>query len=293
MEEYDMHKDERKLWQSQNFLKSPEYVGSLVDRTGIEKQDFVVEIGPGKGIITEQLSKRASRVAAIEVDEHLAKQLKEKFSKFSNVDIYQNNFLHWDLPRYPYKVFANIPFNMTADILNKLLFADNPPEAAYLILQDKAAGRFIGPPYRPMSQVSTLIRPFFDVGVLEKISKKQYYPEPAVNTVLTSFRKKIKPEVELDQRKLYNDFVVYGFNQWKPTFAEAMKGIYSNRQLDIMLRDYNLRDLKPSELNTEQWVGAFQTFLQYVPKDKQDLIRGAEKRLRNKQSSMQKQHRTR
>lgn len=293
MGERGVGKDDRQLWQSQNYLRSSEYVSGLLNATDINKGDVVVEIGPGKGIITEQLSKRALRVIAVEADRGLVAELRGKFSKSKNVEIVGSDFLRWDLPRYSFKVFANIPFNMTSDMVSKLLFADNPPTSTYLIMQDKAAGRFMGPPKGPMSQMSALLMPFFDMGVVERIDRSRFYPSPSVDAVLARFIKKQNPVIEFSQRNKYKDFVVYGFNQWKPTFAESFRGIFTSRQLDILASSYGIRNLKPSELSADQWVSAFGSFAKFVPMERQNEVRGAEKRLRGKQKSMTKWHRTR
>ena len=112
--------DDRQIWQSQNFLKRPEFVANLVDLTNLTNKDLVVEIGPGKGIITKELSKKAGKVIAVEKDRKLATNLQLSFHNIPQVEIIETDFMRWQLPKEPYKVFSNIPFNMTADIVKKL-----------------------------------------------------------------------------------------------------------------------------------------------------------------------------
>ena len=278
---------------SQNFLKDSDYVSSLIDKTSIGTQDLVVEIGPGKGIITQQLARRARKVIGVELDPNLAKELKSMFSGTENVNVVQADFLKWNLPEEPYKVFANIPFNMTADIINKLLVAKNPPDATYLIIQDNAAARFIGPPQGPISQASIQLQPFYEMAVISKIDRKQFTPVPNVDVVMAKFEQKREPDINPQQRQLYRDFVVYGYNQWKPTLLQAFKSVFSGKQLDIMDRNLKLGNLKPSEVDVNQWVGMFDVFVKLVPQDKKILIIGSEGNLKNKQSGMKKQYRTR
>ncbi|WP_276612745.1 ribosomal RNA small subunit methyltransferase A, partial [Klebsiella pneumoniae] len=111
---------------SQNFLHNTKLVEDLLFKSNITKEDFVVEIGPGKGIITKALSKICKAVTAIEFDSVLADKLTHEF-KSSNVSIIEADFLKYNLPDHNYKVFSNIPFNITASILNKLLDSENPP----------------------------------------------------------------------------------------------------------------------------------------------------------------------
>lgn len=283
----------RKLSHSQNFLKNPGFVRGLIEKANINEGDYVVEIGSGKGIITLELSKTAGRVIGVEIDSGLARNLRTRFSKANNVEIIEADFLTWELPKRPYKVFANIPFNMTADIVNRLLSSSNPPEVAYLIMQDKAAGRFMGPPFGSRSQISTSLQPFYDMDIVVKINRREFSPVPNINAVLARFQKKENPLVSFKQQQAYRDFVVYGYNQWKPTLTEALEGIFSRKQLSIMERSYHLRGLKPSEVDVEQWMGIFDTFMKYVPDNKKKLVIGAERRQKTKQAGMQKEYRTR
>ena len=292
MVEMLMRKDSRKLSHSQNFLKSPEYVGSLIDRTDIGNDDLVVEIGPGKGIITEALAKRAGRVIGVEFDSELAVELKNQFLNYPNVEIVEDDFLTWDLPRGPYKVFANIPFNMTADIVNKLLTGQNPPEATYLVMQDKAAERFIGQPVGSNSQASILLQPFYDIGIFTRIERSQFEPRPSVDAVLARFEKRSQQKVDPKNRQLYRDFVIYGYNQWQPTVLDAFRKIFSGEQLKTMAEKLGISGLKPTEITIEQWLGMFESFLKYVPQARKGQVRGEEKRLAAKHMGRQKLHRT-
>ena len=104
---------------TQTFLHSKELVKHLIDICDVNLEDVVVEIGPGKGIITNELSSIASKVIAVEFDEELYKRLKNKFQGNNKVDIIYGDILNFT-PRVPnYCVFSSIPFNITAEILNK------------------------------------------------------------------------------------------------------------------------------------------------------------------------------
>lgn len=285
--------DERRLSHSQNFLKSGSYVKRLLELTDISKEDLVVEIGPGKGIITTELSKKAGKVVAVEVDANFAQSLRQRFHHDLKIEIVEADFLNWELPSESYKVFANIPFNMTADIVNKLLFADNSPSSTFLFMQDKAAIRFMGQPAGQNSQIAIFLQPFYEMKVEANIPRHQFFPKPSINIVLVSFKKKLNPLVDLSEKRPYWDFVAYGYNQWQPTIIDAFAGVFSSYQLKIVAKNLKLDSLKPSQLLVDQWVGLFKTFLRFVPKNKQAVVNNAVNRLRRKQVGMVKQHRTR
>jgi 23S rRNA (adenine-N6)-dimethyltransferase len=268
-------------------------VRSLVEKSNIGKRDTVVEIGPGKGIITEQLANRCNRVIGIEYDHSLIAGLKNKFENFDNIEIVEGDFLKWDLPNYPYKVFSNIPFNMTADIVTKLLGSKNSPESTYLIMQDKAAERFIGEPVSNNSQTSISLKPFYDMDIVQRINREQFTPIPKVNTVLTEFIKKECPEISNSNYQEYRDFVTYGFNQWKPTIVEAFKNIFSYKQTKIIKENLNLANLKPTELTIKQWIELFKIYMTYVPDAKKKEVKGYESYFNSKHKGIKKEHRTR
>ncbi len=285
--------DGRKLSHSQNFLKSRKFVESLLDKTNINSNDLVVEIGPGKGIITHQLLAHAGRVLTIEIDEKLASSLHMIFGKNQNLNIVNADFLKWQLPKGPYKVFANIPFNMTADILKKLVADKNPPKVAYLIMQDKAAERFIGEPLVKDSQTSILLKPWFEMKIIEHIDREEFIPTPSVNAVLFMFQKKAIPLINSQLEQLFRDFVVYGYNQWKPTILEALEKVFSPKQRNILSKELRIKDIKPSDLKIEHWLKLFDSFIKYVSEDKKGLVKEAEQKLKAQQNKLQKQHRTR
>lgn len=285
--------ESRKLSHSQNFLKGHGFVADLIGMTNLGSGDLVVEIGSGKGIITEELSKKVGKVIGIEYDSTLASNLKLKFSSYPNVEIIQADFLNWSLPTQPYKVFANIPFNMISDIVNKLFTSTSSPDVTYLIMQDKAAERFIGKPLGPDSQVSILLKPFYDMSIVTKIDRRNFEPMPNVNVVLAKFEKKKNPKINLNERQLYRDFVIYGYNQWQPTVTDSFRKVFTDKQLAILSKGLKIAGSKPSQLSIDQWVGLFDSFMKYVPEERKGIIKGSENRLRLKQSNMQKQHRTR
>ncbi|MBP9781043.1 23S ribosomal RNA methyltransferase Erm [Candidatus Woesebacteria bacterium] len=285
--------NDRKISHSQNFLKNPEFVKSLIHQTDINNGDLVVEIGPGKGIITGFLKDVAANVIGIEVDKQLFDNLKSKFNGFPSVNIINTDFLQWNLPLSPYKVFSNIPFNMTTDIVTKLLNSRNSPVISYLIMQDKAAERFLGDPYGKNTQMSILVNPYYETSIVTKINRNQFSPVPNIDAVLVRFQKRNNPLVKPEHSQLFRDFVVYGYNQWKPTVLESFEKIFSPKQRSILQSTLHIQRAKPSDLNLEQWLALFDSFNKYTDESKKKIVSGAENKLKIQQSKLQKLHRTR
>lgn len=287
------HPQKRKTLHSQNFLKNDGFVEDLIQKSVINNNDLVVEIGSGKGIITKSLSNHAKQVLAIEIDKNLVNYTTTQLRNCSNVQVIHTDFLKWTLPTEPYKVFSNIPFNRTADIVSKLFNNGNPPVVAYLIMQNKAAERFVGFPVATNTQVSILLKILFEVEVVTKISRQQFEPAPQVDATLVRFQKRKTPLLKENLTQQFRDFVVYGYNQWKPTTLGAFKRIFSNKQRSIIEVQLDIKGAKPSDLTLEQWLSLFDIFIKHVPQNKKVLVKGAEEELLNQQSKLIKQHRTR
>ncbi|KKQ36473.1 MAG: rRNA (Adenine-N(6)-)-methyltransferase [Candidatus Woesebacteria bacterium GW2011_GWA1_37_7] len=283
----------QKLWQSQNFIRRPELVSDLLKETDIGKDDLVVEIGPGKGVITRKLAEIARKVVAVEKDPRLVNKLKAEFSESPNVNIVEADFLTWHPSDEPHKVFSNIPFQATADIVAKITTPPNTPEESFLIVQKEAAERFIDSPHKPKTQAAVLLEPFYETTVVRSIDRREFEPVPNVDAVLARFRKREKPLIDENKRQSFRDFVIYGFNQWQPTIGKSLSKVFSERQLNRMEHDLDLEGLKPSEVTAEKWRELYKRYEAYVPEDKKRAVRGEEKRLREKQKTMQKSHRTR
>src|ERR1044071_8590096 len=123
----------RQIFLAQNFLKSRKVVRRLVDKAEFSKTDIVYEIGAGRGIITAELARAAARVIAIEKDPRLVRQLRLRFCAQNRVQIVEQDFLKHRIEERDYKVFASIPFNLTAQIVRKILYEKPSRTEAYLI----------------------------------------------------------------------------------------------------------------------------------------------------------------
>lgn len=283
---------ERAIEHSQNFIRHPQLVRQILELSNVSSADLVVEIGPGTGMITRELVKTAGRVIAIERDRRFSERLLE-INGSGNFQLVIDDFMKWQLPRENYKVFSNIPFNYTADIVSKLTTSDRKPTDIYLIMQESAAHRFIGRPYEKNSQISIMLSIEFSVEIMRQIDRNFFEPRPSVNIVFAHFTKRTTPLMSIASLQDFRDFVVYGYNQWSPTIIDAFRKIFTHRQRAIVVRSMNLTGLKPSDLNTEQWIQLYHSYNEYVDENRKNLVRGSEKRLRKNQSELIKQHRTR
>ena len=131
---------------SQNLYTNKEKLKEIIKLSEINFSDIVLDIGAGTGIIAEELSRYAKQVIAYELDQKYFKKLEEKFNNSSNIILKNENFLNIELPRKEFKIFSNIPFFITTDIINKITDVNSKLEEAFLFVQKESAERFAGEP---------------------------------------------------------------------------------------------------------------------------------------------------
>ena len=176
---------------SQHFLKNPRLALILIGHSNLKKRDLVVEIGAGSGVITSALSKRVRKVIAIEPDGDTAKKLRENLARrgCDNVEVIEKDFLNYELPEEPYKVFSNPPFHLSSAIVHKLIESSNPPEAFYLILQKQFALKLLNTDRHYTSQLGLQLIQKYQTRIRLPLKPTDFTPPPAVPTVLFEAKK--------------------------------------------------------------------------------------------------------
>lgn len=279
---------------SQNFLKNTELVKNLVSKSSVSKEDTVLEIGAGEGIITAELLNKAGSVIAFEVDKHFFEKLEKKFQGNVSLQLKLEDFLSTDLPTYPYKVFSNIPFNLTSAIIKKLTFENNPPGDAYLIIQKEAALKFAGKPLDSKnSQLSVLLYPWFEIKSIYSFKSGDFHPRPNVEIVLVQIKQRQDPFVEYNKRQEYEDFVTFTFNQFKPNIAEGLSSVLGKQNILTLAKKQGFSsEVKPSELNFRDWISLFKAFSGTSPRQ-QLIVKGSFSKQLKQQENIEKVNRTR
>ena len=244
---------------AQNFLRDPKQVRRLVWMSSIGPSDTVYEIGPGNGIITAALARVANRVIAIERDPELVRRLRERFRVLENVEIVEQDFLGYLFQTRANKVFANIPYNITAQILRKILDKRSHLDEAYLILQKEAAQKISGSPKETL--VSILAKPCFEFRILCRLKRTDFRPVPNVDSVLLSITRRPRPLLQTQDVTLFREFVEYGFRRWKPNLKLAYKHVFTYTRWKRMARELHFPiNATPTELTFEQWVELYRRF---------------------------------
>lgn len=232
----------RKYQYAQHFLASPRTVAELIGHSNIRKNDTVVDLGAGSGVIASVLARRAKNVIAVEMEPEALKKLRQNMAELHNVDVVKADIAEVALPTEGYKVFSNIPFNLSADTVRRLTTEKVAPKSIYLIVQKQFAQKVVMSDRHFTSQLGAEISPWWQTRVRKPLRKTDFTPPPAVDTVLLEIKPRLEallPEADKDS---YRRFITACYTR-QNIFAELPReqaGISAER--------------KPSELTSEQWV---------------------------------------
>jgi 23S rRNA (adenine-N6)-dimethyltransferase len=277
-------------WHTQNFLRDPALARTLIDWAGLRDTDLVYEIGAGTGTITAALADRCRVVIANEIDGPLCEGLRSRFAERPSVQIRCGDFRSEPLPTGPYKVFANPPFDITSEIIAKLVGAARPPDDAFLVVQREAAARYRG--LRDETLVGLLLKPFFAPSVVHRFRRDDFVPKPSVETVMLRLRKRGPPLVAPEYAQAYRDLVVSGFTAWRPTIGEALARPLGDRAARRLFDAAALDPaLRPTQVPFGAWLRLFAAF-SGMPDALRSRVGGAEARLRRQQSHIRNGHRS-
>lgn len=281
---------------SQNFINNNDIINECFRYVSIPEGGVVIEIGGGKGIITEKLVELFKNIIVVEFDKNLFEVLKKKFMSFSHVQIENTDFLTYPLPKEEFNIIANIPFNITSDIIRKITGEGSDMQHAYLIMQKSAALKFV-PEYPGVgtSLLSNLIQIRYSIQYLLTIDRKNFSPQPKHDASLIHFRSKNK-SVFLDkkQEELFRDFLCFMFTRSRPFIADAMSALFSRKIVNQILQKSKIKtSSRIKTLQFEEWLLLFRN-IDFVSNKKILLvIKGKHKKLINEQRKLQKIHRTR
>lgn len=248
---------------SQNFLIDGNIVRKIVDLAHIQKGDFVLEIGPGPGVLTEELLLRGARVLAIEKDRGFAKQL-ERFQEKGDLTIIEGDILETDLEnvlknakaKTPVKVLSNLPYHITTPIIAKLLTAKILFSMILVMVQEEVARRFVGrPKTKDYSSISLFLAFFADVRYEFKVKKSCFLPMPKVDSAVVLLTLKTPPLSDEDEQKKFLIFVRTAFNQRRKMLRSALDKLYPKVSVQEALEKSSLSiNARAEELTLEEFL---------------------------------------
>lgn len=206
----------------QNFLVDKKYLKQITASCGVRKTDSVLEIGPGLGALTEPLSLACKRLIAVEFDKGLYFILKRNFANFKNVEIIHENILKYKL-RSKFKVIGNLPYYIASAIIAYLIDNRKYVESAFVTVQKEVAERLIALPGRKSyGSLSCYVQFYCKPKVLINISRRAFYPQPAVESALLSLQFYKSPSIRVKDEGLFFKVIKAAFSKRRKTILNAM-----------------------------------------------------------------------
>ena len=252
----------------QNFLKDERVARRVVAESGVGKDDLVVELGAGGGMLTRQLARASRWVVAVERDPHWAAELRKRFSNLDNVWVVQGDALTVGLPNEPFVVVANVPFNATTAILHRLLDDPTAPlRAAHLLVQKQVALKHARS--TPTTLKTLYWSPWHRFSTSLELPADAFRPKPQVDACLMVAAKRGPPLVEPEYRHLFRAFVRRAFEGRGNSVGETLRPFFTKPQLRRLATDnvFSL-DSSPSMLAVHQWASVFDSMILMTPRDR-------------------------
>jgi len=228
----------------QNFLKSEMALKKIIETGEIKPDDIILEIGPGKGKLTEKLLEKAELVIAVEKDRELFEFLKIKFEKEiteKKLFLIREDILKFEITKLTrqdlasYKIIANIPYNITGAILKKFLTEKNQPSLMILMLQHEVAQRIIATPRHGVvngkeSILSISVKAYGEPKMIMKVPARYFSPVPKVDSAIISIKnisRKIFEKNDINEKKFW-EIVKTGFAHKRKKLSSNLKYIGSS-----------------------------------------------------------------
>lgn len=241
MEKYDV-KFKKKF--GQNFLKDINIVKRIVDVSEVDSNSLVIEVGPGGGVMTKELASRAKNVLAYEIDTDLEDELFKRLEKFDNVDVLFQDFLTSnlinDVSNYQYnKLYfvSNVPYYITTPILLKIIESGLNFNKIVIMVQKEVGDRFTTlPGSREYGSITVLLNYFYNIKKEFFVSRKQFIPEPNVDSLIVSFSEK-ENKLELTDFKFFEKILRDSFQFKRKTLKNNLKN-YDLKKVEEILKEY-------------------------------------------------------
>jgi len=253
----------------QNFLINEEVVKNIVGCSNIEKEDLVIEIGPGLGTLTKYLLEKAGKVICIELDTKMLQILKDRFSLYNNFELINNDVLKVDLKNIiekekaegkikNVKIVANLPYYITTPIIMKLLEEELELESITVMIQKEVADRLIAIPGEKNTGAITYAVYYYATSeAIMEVPNSSFIPEPAVTSKVIKLNIRKEPIVTPKNKEKMFKVIKCAFMQKRKTLLNSLTNnkIFENKNQGIeLLKSLQINEnIRPEELTLEQF----------------------------------------
>ena len=230
----------------QHFLVDPQVLSRIIEAAELKPDDTVIEIGSGLGLLAFEAAKRVKKVIAVEIDRELLKLSQEVLKDCSNVEYVGEDFLNFKLPTSNFKVLGNLPYYITAPIVEKILTAETKPELAVIMVQKEVGERMAaGPGTKKFGSFSIFVQYYAEVKLNSLVSKSSFHPWPEVSSAVMTLRPHINPKYPVQDEKRFFDIVHAAFQQRRKKLRNSLA--------KFNLPDSPLMARRPEQLSIEEF----------------------------------------
>lgn len=238
----------------QIFLKNPKIVQKIIETIKPKKDELIIEIGPGKGVLTEPLLKSQAKVIAVEKDPVFCQFLKEKFFSYKNLFLINQDireFLKSQefeklIKNRKYKIAGNIPYYLTSYLLRIIMGSKKKPDLIVLMVQKEVALRILAKPPK-MNLLAVLTQFYFHPQIIQIVKKGNFSPIPKVDSAI------IKLEPYYNEFNTNPDFEKKFIKIVKLGFSHPRKTLKNNLKLIINKFTSSTKNIRPQALSLKDW----------------------------------------
>ncbi|MBU0707540.1 ribosomal RNA small subunit methyltransferase A [Patescibacteria group bacterium] len=242
----------------QNFLLDMDIIKKITQTAKLKADDTVLEIGAGPGNLTKELSTRVKRVIAIESDQKIFTLLKKNMASCSNVEIYNKDIIRWweqqkrHFLNKPYKIVANLPYNITGLVLRTFVSRNPKPLSMTVLVQEEVADRLVAKKGK-MSKLSVMVQHYGTVEKIFRVSRSSFWPAPNVDSAVVEISK-IK-KTHADDVELFR-LIRVGFSSKRKQLHNNLKVGYKKEKKDVekAIKDAKLSEkVRAQDLSPDDW----------------------------------------
>jgi len=243
----------------QNFLKSKAVTKRMVGTANIGSSDFVMEIGPGKGVLTDILLETSAKVVAIEKDDNLFTLLQEKFKEqiqSEQLKIIHDDVLEIDLDEISeknYKIVANIPYNITGALFKKIFSSKILPQQVVMMVQKEVAQRIIARDGKE-SIISIATKAYGDPKIVMKVKKELFSPKPKVDSAVISIENISRDRFKNLSEEKFFEVLRVGFAHKRKKLSSNLKIKFGGKVKEALKKTNVDENQRPEEITIDQWV---------------------------------------
>ncbi len=212
----------------QNFLINEDVYEKILDEADLNKDDIVLEVGPGLGFLTERIARKVKKVIAVELDDKLAELLKTRLltDKINNVELVNEDIIQYIQKSKiknlkSYKVVANLPYNISSIFLRTIFELKNKPSSLTLMLQKEVAERIVAD-RGEMSLLAVSVQLYAEGKIITKVPGSDFWPSPEVDSAVIKLDLK-KEKIDIDEKRFFQ-LVKFGFSAKRKMLKNNLAG---------------------------------------------------------------------